>query len=293
MINSMTGFGAASLKEGETSARVELKSVNHRFFDLSLNIPRPFTYLEDKIRKTVRSYVKRGAVTLFLTIDGSDAVAPSVGTNWQIVNQYLDAAREIQRRCGGKEWDFSNVLLLPGVFSVQEAGGMSAREIEPLVLQAVNQACTQLAGMRQREGGQLDEDLRKKADFIKKQISELEEFAPRVRETYEKRLRQYVSDFLGNRYSIDEERLMNEIAVFADKSAVDEELIRMKSHLTQFRTLLDESLPVGRQLDFLIQEMNREMNTIGSKGNSAGMSRRVVSIKNEIEKLREQIQNVE
>ncbi len=289
----MTGFGAASLKQDETTVRVELKSVNHRFFDLSLNIPRPLFYLEDKIRKTVHSYIKRGALTLFLMIDGSKAVAPQVGTNWQVVDQYLDAAREMERRCGGKEWDFSNILLLPGVFSVREADGSAARAMEPLVLKTIGRACEQLVGMRRREGARLGEDLRKKVDWVEQQISELAGFAPRVHEAYEQRLRHDVSDFLGNHYAIDEERLMNEIAVFADKSAVDEELIRMKSHLSQFRALLDEPLPVGRRLDFLIQEMNREMNTIGSKGNSAEVSGRVVSIKGEVEKLREQVQNVE
>lgn len=289
----MTGFGMAALSDDEAHVRAELKSVNHRFLELSLNVPRTLTFLEDKIRKIVHSYFKRGALTLFLTVDGSEAVAPKVGTNWQIVDQYIDAAKEMQRRCGGSDWDLSRILLLPGVFSVQEADDLSTRKIEPLLLQAVDKACIQLMSMRRREGGQLQKDLQKKVDSIEEQVSELAEYAPQVQEIYAQRLRRSVADFLGKHHSIDEERLLNEIAVFADKSTVDEELIRMKSHLSQFRTFLDASLPVGRQLDFLIQEMNREMNTIGSKGNSAEMSRKVVSIKSEVEKLREQIQNVE
>ncbi|RYL95390.1 YicC family protein [Sporolactobacillus sp. THM7-4] len=293
MLNSMTGFGTGSVNDGETHVRVELKSVNHRFFDLSFNGPRPLLYMEDKIKKAIRQYVRRGALSVFISIDGSKAIAPRLQTNWAIVDQYIEAVSEIQKRSGGHDWDFSRVLMLPGVFTLQEAGSQSAIELEPLILQALEKACNQLMRMRRAEGDQLKQDLEKKLDFIERQVFELTAMAPQVHANYEKRLRQHVADFLGNHQFMDEQRLMNEVAVFSDKSSIDEELTRMSSHLSQFRTLLEEKRPAGRQLDFLIQEMNREINTIGSKGNSAEMSRKVVSVKSEIEKLREQVQNVE
>lgn len=296
MLNSMTGFGTASLNQGETLVRVELKSVNHRFFELSLNLPRPLMYLENQIRKTVHSFFQRGSFTLYLTADGSPDLAPKLCTNWGVVDQYLDAAREIQRRSNVSDWDFSAILSLPGIFTIQEAGGTRAQAVKPLALKAVSQACAQLSVMRRIEGEQLRLDLLEKAGSVERLIDELEDYAPHVRKTYEQQLRRHVSDFLDGHQAIDEDRLMNEIALFADKSAIDEELTRMKSHIRQFRDFLDESaepVPVGRQLDFLIQEMNREMNTIGSKGNSVEVSHKVVLAKSEIEKLREQVQNVE
>ncbi|RYM07229.1 YicC family protein [Sporolactobacillus sp. THM7-7] len=293
MLKSMTGFGMAERNDGETQVRVELKSVNHRFFDLSYNIPRPFVYLEDKIKKVIRTYIQRGALSLFITIEGSEVVAPTIETNWQMVDKYIEAAKAIQKRCGGGDWDYSRILALPGVFSIQEAGAERARVLEPMILETVEEASRRLTDMRRAEGDQLRMDLEHKLSAIERQVDELYSFVPQVRAHYEERLRKNVTDFLGAHQGIDEQRLLSEVAVFADKSAVDEELTRMRSHLNQCRKLLNESRPVGRQLDFLIQEMNREMNTIGSKGNHAGISRMVVAVKSEIEKLREQVQNVE
>lgn len=295
MVNSMTGFGASAVERNGIRIGAELKSVNHRFFDLSLNVPHPLMYLEGRIKERIHSRVKRGALSLFLSVQGSSAVAPKVCVDWDIVGQYIEAAKQISLRAGAQMWDFSRIMELPGVFTLQEADSESAHQIEPFVLDAVDLACTHLTVMRAAEGARLRDDLLEKAALIEKQIEALDREAPLVQDRYARRLREAVVDFL-ERHVIDEDRLMNEVAIFADKSAVDEELTRMKSHLAQFRALLDTSAeprPIGRQLDFLIQEMNREMNTIGSKGNSIEISRRVVSVKSEIEKLREQVQNVE
>ncbi|TGB00234.1 YicC family protein [Sporolactobacillus shoreae] len=296
MINSMTGFGAASLTEGETRVRVELKSVNHRYFELSLNLPRPLMYMESQIRKTVHSFFHRGSLTLFLTVEGNSAVAPKLCTNWGIVNQYIDAVRKIQKLSGTSDLNFNGLLNLPGIFTIQEADGFSAEGVDPLILKIVEQASMRLLQMRQVEGEQLRQDLLKKAEQIARQVEDLSDEAPKVQKHYEQQLRHHVTDFLSGNQAIDEDRLMTEIALFADKSAIDEELTRMKSHIRQLSHLLKDSaeaVPVGRQLDFLIQEMNREMNTIGSKGNSLAISHKVVLAKSEIEKLREQVQNVE
>ncbi|MDN3954048.1 YicC/YloC family endoribonuclease [Sporolactobacillus laevolacticus] len=295
MMMSMTGFGMFSQNAGKTHVRVELKSVNHRFFDFSLNCPRPLIYLEDQIREIVHSFVKRGSVSLFLSVKGSEAFNPQIETNWSVVDQYISAAQEIQKRSGAQILDISSILQLPGVFSLRDADSLSARTVEPLVLETVRGACVQLKTMREKEGEALRRDLMEKAGCIRMEVRSLEAFMPEVRTHFEHKLRDAVSDFLKQHQAIDEDRLMNEIALFANKSAVDEELTRMKSHLTQFRGFLEDGQddPVGRRLDFLIQEMNREMNTIGSKGNHAEVSRFVVLVKSEIEKLREQVQNVE
>lgn len=295
MITSMTGFGSSVIEEGSTRIGIELKSVNHRFLDLTLNMPHPLMYLENQIKDCVRSHVRRGALSLYLSVEGSTSVSPTIHTNWDVVDQYVESAREMSRRIGADSWDYSRIMMLPGVFSIREADDEAAKKIEPLVLKAVELACLRLVDMRRIEGGKLREDLLEKVSAVEEHMAELKEEAPHVRQHYAERLRASVTDFL-EKHTLDENRLMNEVAVFADKSAIDEELTRMDSHLSQFRTLLDlssDSRPVGRQLDFLIQEMNREMNTIGSKGNSITISHQVVTIKSEIEKLREQVQNVE
>lgn len=293
MLKSMTGFGIASTSEGATHVRVELKSVNHRFFEMTSHLPEPFMYLETTLQEVIRSRVKRGSVSLLLTIEGSEAMTPRLQTNWSLVDQYVEICKEIERRTACRMLDLSRILDLPGIFTVREADEKSASVLEPLVVKTVDAACDRLMDMRSAEGARLAHDLREKLTSVTRRLQRLEEVAPGVREAHERRLRQRVGDFLAGLAPVDEQRLLNEVAMFADKSAIDEELTRMKSHLEQFRTLLDDAQPAGRRMDFLIQEMNREMNTIGAKGNSAEISQIVVSAKSEIEKLREQVQNVE
>ncbi|MCL1630914.1 YicC family protein [Sporolactobacillus sp. CPB3-1] len=294
MIKSMTGFGMAE-QSGEAMIRVELKSVNHRFFDFSFNAPKPFIFLEDKIRKAVHSYMKRGTVTVNLAIDRSSVILPKLETNWAVVDQYVHAAKDIQVRSGLPLPDLNAILQLPGIFSLREADYKAVKQMETSVLRAVHSAAKNLVVMREKEGQTLRTDLLAKIAAIRSEVCRLEAFIPEVRSQYERKLRRSIEEFLKTCQSIDETRLMNEVALFINKTAVDEELTRMKSHLNQCENLLMENGddPVGRRLDFLIQEMNREVNTIGSKGNHAEISRSVVSLKTEIEKMREQVQNVE
>ncbi|MFT8317186.1 MAG: YicC/YloC family endoribonuclease [Sporolactobacillus sp.] len=297
MVCSMTGFGMAIENEGQATIRAELKSVNHRYLELTLNIPRPLNSLETQIRALIQKRVRRGALTLFLTIDDAETLAPRVTTNWPVIDQYLASMKQIQSRVGTEGgWDYSRVLSLPGVFTLQEADENAARTLEPSILRTIDHACQQMTEMRQSEGERLTADLQEKIDQVKACVQKLTEFTPEVRKKYEEKLRRHMTDFLGDSAAIDEERLMNELAVFADRSAIDEELIRLQSHIGQFLDFIDPESQVGavgRRLDFLIQEMNREVNTIGSKGNSARISRYVIQLKNEIEKIREQVQNVE
>lgn len=295
-MNSMTGFGMAVVSEGQMSIRVELKSVNHRFFDLTMNLPRAFSCLEEDIKKTVRSHVERGALTLFLTIDGGITIGPHVRTNWSVVNQYVESIKEMQERVGSENTIFNALPLLPGVFSMEEAGSDAALKAAPLILQAVEGACRQLSEMRAAEGQHLCADLHEKIAVLKEQRASLARLAPAVHEKHSERLRKHMEQFLNHQAALDEARLLNEVAIFVDKASIDEELTRLDSHLQQLDNFLDpdaDAAPVGRKLDFLIQEMNREINTIGAKGNSTAVSQSVVLMKSELEKIREQIQNVE
>ncbi|MCO7127987.1 YicC family protein [Sporolactobacillus shoreicorticis] len=295
MIKSMTGFGMCEQSQGNTQVHVELKTINHRFFDFTFNGPRSFVYLEDQLKKIVHSYVKRGSLNLYLSVKGSDANSPQVETNWPLFDQYVHAAKEMQRRSGFQLTDLDAILQLPGIFSLRDADNYDAQSVETLVLNVVREAAERLIAMREKEGEALRSDLLDKIREIRLEVDRLEVLMPEVRTQYKMRLRTAIADFLGQNQSIDENRLMNEMAVFINKTAIDEEVTRLKSHLNQCTILLDENsdIPVGRRFDFLIQEMNREVNTIGSKGNHAEVSRFVVSMKTEIEKLREQVQNIE
>ncbi|MCO7174645.1 YicC/YloC family endoribonuclease [Sporolactobacillus kofuensis] len=296
MIRSMTGFGMCTKNEGKTQVRVEVKSVNHRFFDFSINGPIPMFSLEDQVRKMVHSVAKRGAITLFLAVDGAEERTQRVETNWSVVDQYIEAAKEIQRRSGTPSLDLGAVLQFPGIFSLHETDSHLTKDTELVILDTVREACAQLVTMREREGHALKGDLIEKTETIQQQVDDLAHFIPIIRQHYEQKLRETVNAFLNDHQMIDEDRLMNEIALYANRTAIDEELTRMKSHMHQFLGLLnDETVdaPIGRRLDFFIQEMNREINTIGSKGNHVEISQIVVSIKSDLEKLREQVQNVE
>lgn len=296
MINSMTGFGSAVLTEKNTRVKAELKSVNHRFFELSFSMPHPLGYLEQRIKKQIHNHFQRGSFSLSLSVDGNEVVAPKLHMNWTIVDQYIAVAEKIKERSGTGRWDIGSILSLPGIFTLEEADSDAVRTLEPIVLEVIGQACDRLADMRRKEGGELRTDILGKAETVAACVSRLAAEAPKVRQKYADRLHNHVETFLSGHQAIDEDRLMTEVAVYADKSSIDEELTRMRSHLFQFRGLLSDASgaePVGRRLDFLVQEMNREMNTVGSKAASAEMTRIVVQAKNEIEKLREQIQNVE
>lgn len=292
MLYSMTGFGTGAAADSRYRVKAEIKSVNRRFLDLSFNIPRQLMHLESRIKTVIKSSVKRGALSVYVAVDGEEITAPKIETNWAIVDEYIKAAEEIGKRSGGQTWDMRDLLLLPDVFIVKEASDLSPA-VDSLVIEAVEKALSKLLSMRKAEGEQIYQDLIGRLASIERLVGKIADFAPEVRNFYEERLRKHVEEFLRGQPAIDEQRLLNEAAIFADKSNIDEELTRLGSHLKQCRSLLGKPEPKGRQLDFLIQEMNREINTIGSKGNNGDISRLVVAVKSEIEKLREQIQNVE
>lgn len=294
MIKSMTGYGQAIIKVDEFQVHVEMKSVNHRFKEIAVRMPREFFSLEDSIKKRVSQYVKRGKVDLFITTEQGNDSGNKVTINWPLAGEYYRAYQEITERFSfsGERLSPVDLMNMPEVLSMEESSEEWERFHEHII-QAVDSACQQFLHMRQFEGQYLQEDLRKRIHLISQLVGEIRERSPLVGEFYKERLVNRIKDFLADNGEIDEGRLLTEVAIFAEKANIDEELTRLSSHCQHFLTTMDSSDSVGKKLDFLVQEMNREINTIGSKANDLGISQRVVDLKAELEKIKEQVQNIE
>ncbi|MBQ9087134.1 MAG: YicC family protein [Clostridia bacterium] len=295
MIRSMTAFGRARDTVGGKDITVELRSVNNRFFDCSVKLPRAFSFLEEKIKPFLQSSsVSRGKVDIFIGIDVVDSPAAEIALDEGYAAAYLHALQDLRDRFGLTD-DISvmSVAQNRDLFVIkkpEEDAEQDWEDIRTVLAQAVEKF---LAG-REREGKNIEQDLRAKVDAIRTRVDQIEELSAKDTETYrqklENRLREMLSD---NRIVFDESRILTECAVFADRIAIDEELVRLRSHFDGFAEILASEEPVGRRLDFLVQEINRETNTIGSKCQNAAIAKLVVDIKCEIEKIREQIQNIE
>lgn len=294
MIKSMTGYGQAIGKLEGFQIHVEMKSVNHRFKEINVRIPGAFLSLEEPIKKRVGSYVKRGKVDLFISVEHLDLGSNQMHVNWSLAGEYYRAYQELTERFAFSGATLSPVDLMnmPEVIHLKE----SSQELEKyhdLILQSVDSACQHFIHMRQFEGQNLQEDLCKRIELIVHLVKEIEERSPLVAEHYKERLVNRIKDFLGDKGEIEEGRMLTEVAMFAERANIDEELTRLSSHCQQFLTTMHSMDSVGRKLDFLVQEMNREINTIGSKSNDLGISQRVVDLKAELEKIKEQVQNIE
>lgn len=292
MIKSMTGYGGAKGVVEGLNITAELKSVNNRYLDVAVRLPRNFLFAEDRIKSAVQRHISRGKVDVFLTIDASQAGGTVVQVNEPLLQAYLDALRGASQRYGlENDLTLMSVCRLPDVLSVEKAEADQEKIGEGLV-ELVEAALTEYDQMRVREGDKLREDVESRLSTIEELVSVVEENAPRTVAEYEARLRQKLEMVLATK-DIDESRILAEAAIFADHIAVDEETVRLRSHIAQMRRMISEGSPVGRKADFLIQEFNREANTIGSKCQNADIAKIVVELKSEIEKIREQIQNIE
>ncbi len=292
MINSMTGYGRAQSIRNGRDISVELRAVNHRYFELVARVPRSFSYLEDKIKSLVQTRVSRGKIEVGLIIVNAESCDIQIELNMELARSYNAALTRIAEELHlSSDASANSISKFPDVFSVkrivpdEEAVWMDVRAVlEP--------ALEQFCAMRAAEGEKLREDVAKRLGYIAQRIAEIEQqTAPRL-ERYRERLAQRMQTILENT-EIDENRILLEAALYADKSAIDEETVRLRSHLAQFETICASGEPVGRKLDFLIQEINREINTIGSKAGDLEITGAVVDIKAEIEKIREQVQNIE
>ena len=292
MLKSMTGYGRASLEEEGLELTFELKSVNNRYLDTSVRLPRAFLYLEEKIKKEIARHTTRGKIDAFLTVNVLEDNMTQVTVNYPLFESYLKAFREVQERYGLRDdIAVSAITKLPDVVGTRNDGD-NEEKMTALLLKVMSEALEAYDKMRAAEGEKLYEDLSSKLDRIEEIKNKINELSPESVKAYEQRLRKRIEELLENT-SIDENRLLTEVAIFADKVAVDEEITRLGSHIAQFRGIMSANAPAGRKLDFLTQELNREINTIGSKCSELEITRLVVEAKSEIEKIREQIQNLE
>ncbi|MGN1307005.1 MAG: YicC/YloC family endoribonuclease [Faecousia sp.] len=292
MIHSMTGYGRAVRTLNGREITVELRSVNNRFLDCSVKLPRAFSYAEEAVKQTVKASVARGKVDVFVGVNATAEENVCVSLNRPVLEGYLNALRTVVTDYGVRD-DISAMSLsrLPEIFVVEKPEEDEERNTADIVSVA-EEALAAYNAMREREGAALAADVRAHAAVILSFVEKVEQRSPVTLREYRTRLENKLREVLENK-SIDESRIVTEAALFADKIAVDEETVRLRSHLSQLEALLSEGGAIGRKLDFLLQEMNREANTIGSKGNDLEQARNVVEIKAELEKIREQIQNIE
>lgn len=294
MIKSMTGFGRCETVINGREITVEIRSVNHRYFEFSCRTPRGYGFLDDKLKAYVNSKVSRGKVDVFVSVSASDELPAEVTVNHQLVAGYIKAMQEISETYKIDN-DVSVVALsrFSDIYTVHKAAE-DEEEIISDVLSAVDIAIESFVKMRETEGERLKADILSRANIILSIVEEIEQRSPQTVEEYEQRLLERIKQTLAdNDVSVDEQRVLTEVAIFADKVAVAEETVRLRSHFEQLKEFLEYEEPVGRKIDFIIQEMNREANTIGSKVQDAILAHKVVDIKSEIEKIREQVQNIE
>ena len=292
MIKSMTGYGSAAGTSGKLGLTVELRSVNNRFLDCNVRIPRVYTAAEDAIKAMVQGRISRGKVDVYVTIDTSAADDVTIRINEPLAGAYVDAFQHLFDRYGvTNDLTASTLAHFPDVLVVEKKE-TDADQLTKDICAVLAQALDSFDAMRIAEGARLRADVLRRADEIERLTCLAEVRSPQTVAEYRTRLEQRMREVLEST-TIDEARILTEAAIFADRVAVNEELVRLKSHLAQLRTFMESTEPVGRKLDFLVQEFNREANTLGSKGNDLEMARIVVDMKAEIEKIREQIQNIE
>lgn len=291
-MKSMTGYGKGVVSREGRELTVELKSVNHRFLDVSMRLPRVLSCIEDTLRTTIASRLSRGHVDVFVNYRNTRSDAKTVRVDKTLLSAYVAAARTANEALNLRDdLTLSNVLRLPDVTEIVPSDE-DADELIALAKDAAELALDGLVEMRVAEGARLKTALLSGVNAMDAFREEILARAPFVAEEYRKKLNERIEAVLSDA-EIDRARLATEVALFADRCCIDEELVRLKSHIAQFRAYLEASEPVGRNMDFIVQEMNRECNTIGSKANDAALTKSVLACKAEIEKLREQIQNVE
>lgn len=292
MVKSMTGFGRAENTKNGITVLAEVRSVNHRFFEFSMRCPRSCQFLEDTVKKTLRGYMVRGKVDLSLTVTADSAGASSVTLDREYAAAYITALRELAREFKLKnDLTVSAVASNPEIFTVKKAE-LDEKLLTEAVIEAVSGAAEALVEMRAAEGEKLALDISSRADTLLAAVELIEKRSPDTVNEYRERLTARIRELLDG-HEPDEQRIVTEAAVYADKVAVAEETVRLRSHVAQLKDMLAGDGEVGRRLDFLVQEMNRETNTIGSKAQDTEIARTVVDMKAEIEKIREQIQNIE
>ncbi|MDE6730179.1 MAG: YicC family protein [Oscillospiraceae bacterium] len=302
MLKSMTGYGRAQIQNDDRDVLVEIKSVNSRYLEQNVRMNRNYSYLEEELKSLVKTRTTRGKVEISVTVTFAEGKKADIRVNPEIIHGYLDAMQTYNQNLEKSDSHYLTMnqlyaqgwlamMQMPDVFSVEKAG-YDEDLLRQDVTTATQQALDAFVMMRETEGAKLAEDIRNRLDDIAGKLEIIEQKAPELTARYRERLTAKLQELLDTA-GIDEQRILTEAAIFSEKTAVDEETVRLRSHLSQMKKLLHTNGSVGRKLDFLVQEMNREVNTIGSKIQDVEITTTVVDLKSEIEKIREQIQNIE
>ena len=294
MIKSMTGFGRSEYTDGKRSIIVEIKSVNHRYSDITIKMPRRYSFAEDRLKGAVKDIARRGKIDVSIMVENITEDDTNVRLNTMVARQYYNNLKELQ-----KEFEVGGDITLQFLSTLPDV--MKAvpdledeEEIFKSLEVPVSEAAKKLDEMRTLEGAKLAEDIIKRGEYIRNRVKEIEVRSPEVTKAYSEKLRDRIKELVGANVTIPEDRILVEAAIFADKCSITEELVRLDSHIIQLNNIISKSnQPDGKKLDFLVQEMNREANTIGSKANDIEITNKVLEIKSEIEKIREQVQNIE
>ena len=292
MIKSMTGYGRCERIIGTKKITAELKSVNHRFSDYNIKVPRQYGFLEDRVRQFISKEVARGKIDVYVSIESCGEADKTVTVNKELAGNYVEILRDLCETFLLKDdISVSTIASFTDIFRAEPKRD-DEEEIWTAVSEVLTDAVSSFISMRAREGERIEGDLRERVTYMKSLANEIDKLSPMAVQVYKDKLYQKIKEVIDEREP-DDARILTEVAIFADKVAVNEETVRLASHYDEFFSILDSNEPAGRKLDFLIQEINREVNTIGSKASDLEIAKLVVTLKGEIEKLREQIQNIE
>ena len=291
-MHSMTGYGKGVSKRDGKTITIEIKTVNHRFLDCNFKLPRNFLFVEDRVKKAVSSAISRGHVDLYLTYEQSSTDEGAYTVDLELANNYLTAVRQLENGTGLANDVTLSTLLRVGDIVTRQQSVEDEDLLAEMTLEAASEALVNLKVMREKEGQSQKADIASKLGTIEACLDRIKEFAPKVVEDYRELLNARIAEVVEPSL-VDKQRLATEVALYADHCAIDEEITRLSTHISNMRSLLEATEPVGRKMDFLVQEFNRETNTIGSKANDMRITKEVLAIKNEIEKMREQAANIE
>lgn len=291
MLKSMTGFGRAEKTVEGYTVKVNLKSVNHRYMDIAVKVPKYYTFMEDKIRQAAPKYISRGKVEVFVSLERTEGSDKTVVLDQAVAANYISALKSLKKLGLKDDVKISTIAQYHDIFKL-ESNEADEEFISNLILEVFSEAAEDFVNMRINEGKNMEQDILSHLDTLAENLALVEERYPKIVEEYRNRLMSKISEVLADK-NVDETRIVTEAAIFADKTDIGEETVRLRSHIKEFKKAIVTDLPIGKKLDFMIQEMNRETNTMGSKANDVEISKIIVNMKSEIEKIREQIQNIE
>ena len=291
MIKSMTGYGKATLSCNSRNYQIDIKSVNHRYLDISIKMPRQLSYLEELVKKEISTKIKRGKVDVFITFENNSADGKEVKINTELAKIYIQELRKLaEQESLQANIEVTEISKFPDVLNIQST--QDDETLKKEVIEVTKKATESLFIMREIEGKEISKDLLTRINNIQNKVNEISKISTGLIEEYVVKLEERIKEILINQ-EIDKNRLAQEVVIYADKCSIEEEITRLKSHIIQFEDLINSEEAIGKKLDFIVQEMNRETNTIGSKSNNLNITNGVIDIKTELENIREQIQNIE